>query len=98
MGDVCLGVVKGLTLGGALIWTLIDWFAVIGNAIAADTSYPNTFGEGVWSGSIEYAQYLAIAGVCFTCFTAYRNSKAMEEQIRAKMVGGVGPPPPPPPS
>lgn len=33
MGQVCLGVVKGLTLGGFFIWAIIDWFVVVINSV-----------------------------------------------------------------
>ena len=37
IGDVGLGVAKLLTLGGAGIWMIVDWFLIRGAAAAKNT-------------------------------------------------------------
>jgi len=51
MGQPCLGTLKGLSLGGFLIWMLVDYFIVVLNCITKQTSisvlgFQATFEEG----------------------------------------------------
>jgi len=60
MGQICLGVIKGLTFGGLLVWQLIDYFVCAVNAIQMEkevkaVGYDVAFEEN----SIQFAQYLA---------------------------------------
>lgn len=69
MGQTCLGIAKGLTFGGFLIWAFIDWWVVVVNAIEKFTSI-NTFGFAAdfERDTIDGAFYLSCAMIAtFAC-------------------------------
>jgi TM2 domain-containing membrane protein YozV len=66
MGSVCLGVIKGFTGGGLIIWALIDWFVIVVNCLSmskdlTQVGFNSTFSsDSVKGGCIVCAVFLGI--------------------------------------
>lgn len=61
MGQVCLGVLKGMTLGGVFVWFIIDWIAILISNLAGSTTVEVVGYRAVFSGGVDAAFWLTLA-------------------------------------
>lgn len=85
MGQICLGFVKGVTIGGLGIWALIDYFAIVVTLLRKSPEI-HTVGYSAQLTHVEPAFILTIVWVCvhliMSCFGAKhaRQSRAQPRQ------------------
>lgn len=81
MGQACLGVIKGLTLGGVFVWALLDWCFVIVNALSGASTlqslgYNVVFSPGTVMPALLVTMVIMVTMAMSTCFCApFRHSK-----------------------
>mmetsp|Transcript_109270 Transcript_109270/g.189602 ORF Transcript_109270/g.189602 Transcript_109270/m.189602 type:complete len:229 (-) Transcript_109270:23-709(-) len=84
MGQPCVGVLKGLTLGGLGIWTLIDYFAILFNMLSQaekikSVGYYASFPPGQTSAAMWVMIFLVIFQFCNGCYN--RNHSMMRRRM-----------------
>jgi len=88
-GQICLGFVKGLTLGACGVWTLIDYIFIIANCLGRYESL-NALGYHVtfYQNGIEPAFVITLVGiivkVCFTCALRFRAYFAVKGHMESE--------------
>ena len=85
MGQICLGIVKGITFGGLGVWATIDWFVVIINCLRSEENisffgfradfYANTVHPAYLAALIGACIYLVKLGLCACCCSWGRAPK-----------------------
>jgi len=81
MGQICLGTCKGLTLGGFLIWHLVDYFVALVCALTKAkelhmVGYSAVFEEK----SIDLAFYLSIVFLVLQAIQQFNNAQNIKAQ------------------
>jgi len=65
MGQTCLGIIKGLTLGGLGLWALVDYVIVMYNCLA---SMPNVQGFGFNASFVDFNRPRGVDGTVKPAF------------------------------
>lgn len=90
MGQVCCGVIKGLTLGGVFVWFLIDYWAILINCLTEEKSLTWIgFNAKFEKDTIATAMWVTI--ILFTlkvCSSFAKAKAATNGEARAKKQGG----------
>lgn len=89
MGQVCLGCVKGLTLGGLIVWHIVDYFVCFGHAISKSKDinmlgYHAVFDEKTIAEAFWFALFLFLWNIYSNWSQAHSiremNKLQMEQQ------------------
>lgn len=81
IGQCCLGVAKGLTLGGIGIWYVLDYWVLIINSLTKAKEIHEFGWHLVWAeDSIDDAYYLAIVLVVWFFLHLFRTSMTTSQQ------------------
>lgn len=87
LGQTCLGVVKGMTLGGCLIWGIVDHIAMLINMLEQSPAI-NTLGfNATWGpDTIKNAYYLTFFCLLMHCLSGGKGAHEKKKAAAAKEV------------